>query len=44
MHDIYAIDVIRSKLGRDIPGIFQEISEELVMAMDDLIPRHEHGM
>jgi len=41
-HDENTIDTIRSKLGRDIPGIFPETSEELFMAMDDLIPRHEH--
>ena len=42
-HDEYAIDIIRSKLSRDISGIFQELREELVMAMDDLVPRNEQS-
>ncbi|KAH9992079.1 cytochrome P450 [Russula vinacea] len=39
--DTYSTDVIRSKLSRDISVIFNEVREELIMAMDDLIPTCE---
>ena len=38
LNDNIHADVIRSKLARDVVGTFKEIYEELVMAMDDLIP------
>ena len=38
MKDTFHADVIRSKLTRDVAGTFKETYEELVMAMDDLIP------
>ena len=41
--DRYTADVIRSKLTRDIAGTFQEVRDELVVAMDDMIPAREHG-
>ena len=41
--DRYTPEVIRSKLSRDIAGTFQEVRDELVVAMDDLIPAREHG-
>ena len=36
--DGYSTDVIRSKLTRDVAATFKDLREELVMAMDDLIP------
>jgi len=39
--DEYHTDVIRSKLTRNIAATFSEVREELIMAMDDLIPTHE---
>ncbi|KAF8467567.1 cytochrome P450 [Russula ochroleuca] len=38
MNDTFHIDIIRSKLTRNIAVIFKEVREELVMAMDDFIP------
>lgn len=35
--DNYSSDVVRSKLTRDVAGIFKQIREELVMAMDESI-------
>ncbi|KAF8467591.1 cytochrome P450 [Russula ochroleuca] len=39
--DTYSTDVIRSKLTRDVAVNFKEVHQELVMAMDDLIPTRE---
>ncbi|KAF8463176.1 cytochrome P450 [Russula ochroleuca] len=39
--DKYSTDIIRSKLMRDVAATFKETREELVMAMDDLIPTRE---
>jgi hypothetical protein len=39
----YHVDVIRSKLTRNIDSTFKEVREELIMAMGDLIPMHEHS-
>ncbi|KAH9992078.1 cytochrome P450 [Russula vinacea] len=39
--DRYSVDVIRSKLMRDVAATFNETREELVMAMDDFIPTRE---
>jgi hypothetical protein len=39
--DKYSADIIRSKLMRDVAATFKETREELVMAMDDLIPTRE---
>jgi hypothetical protein len=41
MKDLYHVDVIRSKLTRNIAATFKEVCEELVMAMDDFIPTRE---
>jgi predicted SnoaL-like aldol condensation-catalyzing enzyme len=41
-NDDYHTDVIRSKLTR-IYSTFKEVRVELVMAMGDLIPTHEHS-
>jgi hypothetical protein len=41
MNDEFHTDVIRSKLTRNIAVTFNEVREELTMAMDDLIPTHE---
>ena len=41
--DGYFAEVIRSKFTRDIAGNFKEAHEELMMAMDDLIPANGNG-
>jgi hypothetical protein len=41
--DEYSTDIVRSKFTRDVASTFKEIHEELIMAMDDLIPETEHG-
>jgi hypothetical protein len=41
--DSYSTDLIRSKFTRDIASTFNDIREELIMAMDDLIPATEDG-
>ena len=41
--DTYSTDVIRSKLTRDVAGIYKQIREELVMAMDESIPTRHDG-
>ena len=40
-HDEYHTDIIRSQLTRNIANTFNEVREELIMAMDDLIPARE---
>ena len=39
--DGYHVDIVRSQLTRNIAATFKEVREELIMAMDDLIPTHE---
>jgi hypothetical protein len=39
--DQYHTEIIRSKLTRNIAATFNEVREEIIMAMDDLIPTHE---
>ena len=41
--DSYATDLIRSKFTRDISSTFKIACEELIMAVDDVIPATEHG-
>jgi hypothetical protein len=41
--DEYSKEIIRSKFTRDIASAFKEAQEELIMAMDDLIPASEHS-
>ena len=36
--DEYSIEIIRSKLTRDVASTFEEIRGELIMAIDDWIP------
>jgi len=40
----YHSDVIRSKLVRITPTVLQEIHDELVLALNDLIPMVDEGM
>jgi len=40
--DEYTTDVIRSKLTRNLANTFKDLHEELIMAVDDLIPETEH--
>jgi hypothetical protein len=44
MSDDYHTDIIRSKLTRNIATTFNEVREELIMAVDDFIPTHEDSM
>ncbi|KAI0277140.1 cytochrome P450 [Russula aff. rugulosa BPL654] len=39
--DEYHTDIIRSQLTRNIANTFKDVREELIMAMDDLIPTRE---
>jgi hypothetical protein len=41
--DEYTTDVIRSKLTRNLANTFKDLHEELIMAVDDLIPETEHS-
>ena len=41
--DEYHTDIIRSQLTRNIANTFKEVREELIVAMDDLIPTREDG-
>ncbi len=43
-HSNYHSDVIRSKLIRMVPTIFQDIHDELVLALNDIIPTVSEGM
>jgi hypoxanthine-guanine phosphoribosyltransferase len=43
-HSSYHADVIRSKLIRIVPTIFQDIHDELVLALNDIIPTVSEGM
>ena len=43
MFDEYTTPLIRSKLTRDIAVTFKDVRKEIVMAMDDLVPIHEHS-
>ena len=39
--DNYHLDIIRTKLTRNIAVIFEEVREELILALKDLIPTDE---
>ena len=41
--DDYHIGIIRTKLTRNIDSTFKEVHNELVTAMGDFIPTHEHS-
>ncbi|KAF8489259.1 hypothetical protein F5888DRAFT_1951995 [Russula emetica] len=41
-NDVYHTDMVRSKLTRNIDSTFKEVHEELLAAVGDLIPTHEH--
>jgi len=38
MEDDYHVDVIRSKLTRNIAATFKEVREELINTLEELIP------
>ncbi|KAF8489290.1 hypothetical protein F5888DRAFT_1204997 [Russula emetica] len=40
--DTYFTNVVRYKLMRDTAGLFSDVREELVMAMNDLVQTREH--
>ena len=40
-NDEYHVDIVRSQLTRNIAATFKEVREELIMAMDDLVPTHD---
>ena len=37
-HDIYHVEVVRSKLTRNIAVTFKEVRDELINALEDSIP------
>jgi len=39
--DIYHVDIIRTKLTRNIAVTFKEVREEFIHALKDLIPTDE---
>jgi hypothetical protein len=39
--DRYHVDIIRTKLTRNIAVTFEEVREELIHALNDLIPTDE---
>jgi hypothetical protein len=41
--DMYSTEQIRTKFTRDLASTFKMACEELIMAIDDLIPATEHG-
>ena len=41
--DFYHVDIIRTKLTRNIAVTFEEVREELILALNDLIPTDEDG-
>jgi hypothetical protein len=41
--DDYSTEIVRSKFTRDVASTFKEVHEELIMAIDDLIPETEHS-
>ena len=41
-HDYHA-DIIRSKLIRVTPSVFQDVHDELVLALNDIIPTVNEG-
>jgi hypothetical protein len=43
MNDLFHTEIIRTKLTRNIAVAFEEGREELIMAMDDLIPVRGDG-
>jgi len=44
-HSNYHSDIVRSKLIRIIPEVFQDIHDELVLALNDIIiPTVDEGM
>ena len=42
--NFYHADVIRSKLIRITPAVFQDIHDELVLTLNDVIPTVDEGM
>lgn len=40
--DMYSTEQIRTKFTRDLPSTFKSVCEELIMAMDELIPASDH--
>ena len=39
-NDPFHVDIIRSQLTRNIAVTFKDVREELIMAMEDLVPTH----
>jgi hypothetical protein len=42
--DSYQNEVIRGKLTRNIAVTFNEVQDEIVLALDELIPASSNGM
>ena len=43
-HNNYHVDIIRSKLICVIPAVFQDANDEVVIALNDIIPTVDEGM
>ena len=43
-HDYYHVGVIRSNLIRNIPTIFKDVYDELLLALNDSIPTVSEGV
>ena len=41
---LYHVDVIRSKLARNMADIFKEVHDELIKSLDASIPVHGDGV
>ena len=41
--DLYHVDIIRTRLTRNIAVTFKEVREEVIHALKDLIPADEHS-
>ena len=41
--DVYHVDIIRTKLTRNLADTFKEVRDELVRSLDASIPTHGDG-
>jgi len=41
--DGYSLEIVHSKFTRDVASTFEEVSGELIVAIDELIPTSEYG-
>jgi hypothetical protein len=43
LDNVYHVDIIRTKLTRNIADTFKEVRDELVRSLDASIPMHGNG-